>query len=138
MNDINLEDLHGYLDEALSDAETARIERILRESASMRQILRGIMMERDRGEHSVGAIWRRNRLSCSSREELGSFVLGVLDEGHLEYIRFHLDVIGCPFCQANLVDLRNRQQEPANQVQQRRKKLFQTSAGYLRPGRGQK
>jgi hypothetical protein len=132
MAEITLEDLHGYLDEALSEGDTAAIERALRNSQSLRQVLRGVMLERDRGEHTVGAIWRRHRLSCPTREQLGSHLLGVLDEGLLDYIRFHLETIGCSYCQANLTDLQSRQREPATQTQARRKKLYNSSAGLLR------
>lgn len=132
MTEVTIEDLHTYLDEGLSDVETARVERALRQSAPLRQLLRSIMHERDRGEHTVGAIWRRYRISCPSRDHLGSYLLNVLDESLHEYVRFHLDVIGCSYCQANLTDLRNRQQEPTAKVQQRRRKLFESSAGLLR------
>ena len=54
------------------------------------------------GEHSVGAIWRRQRLSCPPREQLGSYLLGVLDDDVQNYIQFHLQTIGCAFCLANL------------------------------------
>jgi hypothetical protein len=132
MADISLEDLHGYLDEALSAQDTARIEQALRQSASLRQILSRLMQERDRGDHTVGAIWRRGRLSCPAREQLGSYLLGALEEGLQDYIRFHLVTVGCPYCQANLADLESRKREPVTQVQKRRKKLYESSAGYVR------
>jgi hypothetical protein len=135
MNEVTLEDLKAFLDEALSEAETARVERALRQSASLRQILRGLMTDRDRGEHSVGAIWRRERLSCPTREQMGCYLLGVLDEDFQDYVRFHLETVGCPYCQANLIDLQNQRKEPPAQVQQRRKKLYQSSAGYLQVAR---
>ena len=131
MPDITIEDLHAYLDEALPDSEAARIEQALRASSSLRQIVRGLLQERDRGEHSVGAIWRRCRLSCPNREQLGSYMLEALDEGLQDYIQFHLDTIGCPYCSANLADLQNRRREPANHTQKRRKKIFESSAGFL-------
>src|SRR5437763_1523867 len=129
---ITVEELRGYLDEALSDEDAARVERALRSSAPLRQTLHRLMHERDRGEHSVGATWRRHRLTCPSREELGSFLLGVLDEGQADYIRFHLETIGCAYCLANRADLQSRRKEPATQGQQRRQKLFTSSAGLLR------
>jgi hypothetical protein len=48
-----------------------------------------------------------------------------------DYIAFHLKVIGCPFCQANLADLQALQQEPAPKAQERRRRFFESSAGYL-------
>src|ERR1700759_2941624 len=105
MSEISREQLHAYLDDALSDAETAKVEQALRDSEALRRSLRQAMQERDRGEHSLGAVWRRERLTCPTREQLGSFLLQVLDDSELEYIEFHLTTIGCPFCVANLHDL---------------------------------
>ena len=30
----------------------------------------------------------------------------VLEPDHHDYVTFHLDLVGCPFCQANLADLK--------------------------------
>lgn len=135
MSEITREHLHAYLDDALAEAETARVEQALRSSEALRQSLRKAMLERDRGEHSLGAVWRRERLTCPSRETLGSLLLEVLDEGEQDYLRFHIETVGCPFCVANLLDLQNAQQEPAPRAKERRKRFFQVSAGYLQSGR---
>ncbi|HEV3146355.1 MAG TPA: hypothetical protein VGZ47_20880 [Gemmataceae bacterium] len=131
MNEITREQLHAYLDDCLSDSDTAHIEQSLRKSETLRQMLRQVMQERDRGEHSVGAIWRRERLSCPTREQLGSYLLEALDPSLQDYLTFHLKTIGCPFCKANLDDLKSLQEEPATKAQQRRKRIFQSSAGLL-------
>lgn len=125
------EHLRAYLDDALSENETARIEQQLRDDESMRTRLREVMQERDRGDHSVGAIWRRERLTCPTREQLGSYLLEVLDPDYQKYLDFHLNVIACPFCQANLDDLKEHQVAPAPQSKQRRRKYYQSSAGLL-------
>ena len=134
MADFTREQLAGYLDDALSEVETAQAEQALRQSEGLRQQLRGLMQERDRGEHSVGAIWRRQRLSCPSREELGSYLLGALEPDHQEYLEFHLKTIGCSFCLANLADLESLQKEPATKVKERRRRFFESSAGFLQVG----
>jgi hypothetical protein len=132
MTDITREHLRAYLDDALTDAELAQVEQALRASESLRGQLRLVMQERDRGEHSVGAIWRRSRLSCPTREQLGSFLLQALDPDFQDYVEFHLRTVGCPFCVANLTDLQHRQQQEAGpQAQQRRRRFFQSSAGLL-------
>ena len=131
MSEITREQLHAYLDDALSDAETARVEQALRDSETLRRSLRQAMQERDRGDHSLGAVWRRERLTCPTREQLGSYLLQVLDEGELDYLDFHLNTIGCPYCVANLADLQAQQQEPAPRARERRRRFFQSSAGYL-------
>jgi hypothetical protein len=89
------------------------------------------MQERDRGEHSVGAIWRRERLSCPPREQLGSYLLEALDDNLMDYLRFHLETIVCPFCRANLADLKAQQEESTQHAKQRRQRIFQSSAGLL-------
>jgi hypothetical protein len=131
MTEITREQLHAYLDDCLPDSETAKIEQVLRQSETLRQLLRQVMQERDRGEHSVGAVWRRERLSCPTREQLGSYLLEALDAEFQGYVTFHLQTIGCPFCKANLEDLKSLQEEPAAKIQQRRKRIFQSSAGLL-------
>jgi hypothetical protein len=135
MTEITRELLHAYLDDALSEAETARVEQALRESEPLRRMLRLAMQERDRGEHSLGAIWRRERITCPSRETLGSYLLQVLDEGEQDYIDFHLHTVCCPFCLANLADLQSLQKEPPPQSRERRRRIFQSSAGYLHTAR---
>src|SRR5436305_14613682 len=132
MNTITCEQLAGYLDDTLSDHESALVEQALRESEPLRGQLRALMLEMDRGEHSLGAVWRRKRLTCPSREQIGSYLLQLLEPDLQEYVDFPLHTIGCSYCLANLADLRARQQEPAVQTQQRRKRIFESSAGLLR------
>jgi hypothetical protein len=136
MSQITRHQLDGYLDEALTDEEMATVEKGLRESEALRRLLRVIVTERDRGEHSIGAIWRRQRLTCPSREQLGSFVLQVLESDLQDYVEFHLKIIACPYCLANLADLQHLHKEPKAKTQARRKKFFESSAGYLHVARG--
>jgi hypothetical protein len=126
--------LEAYLDDALGEKETVEVEQALRQSEPLRKQLRALMAERDRGEHSITAIWRRERLSCPTRDQLGSFLLQALDPDLNHYIDFHLNVIACAFCQANLADLRSKQEEEPR-VRQRRQRFFESSAGLLKAGR---
>jgi hypothetical protein len=135
MSEITREKLHAYLDDALTDPETAQVEQALRGSEPLRRSLSLVMQERDRGDHSLGAVWRRERLTCPTREQLGSYLLQVLDEGHHDYIEFHLNTVACPFCVANLADLQLLQKEPVPQAKERRRRFFQSSAGYLSAAR---
>jgi len=135
MATITREALLLYLDDALSESETAHVEQSLRDSESLRRLLRVVMQERDRGEHSLGGIWQRERLSCPTREQLGSYLLRAIDDELLDYMEFHLRTVGCPFCQANLADLQTLQQEPTPRAQTRRKRFFDSSAGYLHVAR---
>ena len=132
---ITREQLHAYLDDALSESETAKVEHALRDDAGLRRQLQQAIQERDRGEHSLGAVWRRDRLTCPTRETLGSYLLQVLDDKEQDYLDFHLHTVGCPFCLANLADLEAQKKESAPQAKARRRRIFQSSAGYLHGGK---
>jgi hypothetical protein len=135
MANITREQLEAYLDDALDESETAQVEQALRQSDVLRRQLRSQMQERDRGEHSLGAIWRRRRLSCPSREQLGSYLLQVLDPDLHDYVSFHLHTVACAYCLANLADLQSLRNEPEPKVRQRRQRFFESSAGLIRTRR---
>ena len=44
---------------------------------------------------------------------MGSFLLDALDPELASYFTFHLEVVECPFCQANLADLKAQSQTAA-------------------------
>ncbi len=130
--EITESDLEAYLDEALTPAEMAAVEAQVRQSPELLRQLSSINSRRDAGVHSLGEIWRRHRVSCPTREQMGSFLLGVLEDDQADYVRFHLDVVACRLCMANLDDLRQRQAESDEMIVVRRQKYFDSSAGYLR------
>ena len=125
-------DLEAYLDEALPPEEMARIEKAVREDAGLVRSLASIHARRGEGVHTLGEIWRQRRLSCPTRQQLGSSLLGAIDEDFARYIAFHVEVVGCRYCQANLADLRVQQDGAEQVVGARRRKYFQSSAGYLK------
>jgi hypothetical protein len=125
-------ELEAYLDEALPAEIMAEIERALRKDRKLAERLAAINSRRDAGVHTVGEIWRRNRLSCPTREQLGSYLLRALESDVAAFVRFHLEVSGCRTCRANLDDLKNRQTDEPAAVDNRRKKYFHSSAGHLR------
>ena len=125
-------ELEAYLDEALSPPDMAAMEATLRARPDLLAQLATINARRDAGVHSLGEIWRRSRLSCATREQLGSYLLGALEEEQSAYLKFHLEIVGCRFCQANHEDLRREQEESGDTARRRRSKYFQSSAGHLR------
>ena len=130
--DVDDETLRAYLAETLPAEQMARVEKALRGSAALRHRLEDVRQDRpDATVHTLGAIWRRARLSCPDREELGSYLLEALDPEHLDYIRFHLDVVECPFCRANLHDLRGQFDADAPAVESRQRRYFQSSRHLL-------
>ena len=128
-------ELEAYLDEALPAEEMGAIERMLREDQGLVKRLSLIHARRNAGVHSVGEIWRNHRLSCVTKEQLGSYLLQALPDALADYIEFHLEVVGCRYCLAKLADLKAQQKEDQQSVQLRRRKYFQSSAGYLRAGK---
>ena len=98
----------------------------------MLRALEAINGRRDAGVHSLGEIWRRNRLTCPTRQQLGSYLLDIHSDGLADYIRFHLETIGCRYCQANLIDLKSHQAAAPPAAARRRSKYLQSSAGYLK------
>lgn len=128
-------DLEGYLDEALPVEAMVRVERALREKPSLKERLADVSARRDAGVHTIGEIWRENRISCPTREQLGSYLLGVVEDEFADYIAFHIETAGCRFCQANLDDLQAQRTQPSGEADARRRKYFQSSAGHLRAKR---
>lgn len=124
-------ELAAFLDEALPPARCAELEHQLRSDAELRQRLVEVRGRETAGLHTIGAIWRRGRLSCPTRHELGQFLLGTLENDAADYIDFHIRQIGCRYCEANVTDLREASQAD-DQPAKRRQKYFQTSAGYLK------
>ena len=132
MSEISDTDLANFADEALSPEEMVRVEMALRASATLRKRLEGIRQARDRGWHSVGAIWRGHRLSCPTRSQLGSYLLDALDPQWHDYIHFHTEMAGCRMCLANLADLKAKQEEQAPATVARRRRMFQSSVGHIK------
>jgi hypothetical protein len=128
-------DLEAYLDEALPSEEMAIIERAMREDRTLLRQLTTVHSRRNAGVHSLGEIWRRHRLSCPTREQLGGLFLQTLPEELTDYITFHLETVGCRYCQANLRDLQLQLAEDQQVIQTRRRRYFESSAGYLRPAK---
>ncbi len=126
-------EIEAFLDEALPPARMVEIERLLRDNQAAKVALAEVVGRRDAGVHTVGAIWRRRRLSCPTREQLGSHLLGVLSTAENDYLAFHLEAVGCRWCEANLADLKQLAAAADDeQVETRRRKYFQSSIGQLR------
>ncbi len=126
--------LRDYLADALSPEDSARVEKALRDSAELRARLEDVRQNRaDSQLHTLGAIWHRARLTCPSRQQLGSLLLDALDPDLAAYFRFHIEVVECPFCQANLDDLKAQSQATtaAKASKSRQHRILQSSQHLL-------
>lgn len=130
---ITKENLRAFLADSLPDAEAAEVEKQLRDDPKVQKLFAEVQAEEDRGEHSVGAIWRRAHISCPTRDQLGGYLLQALDDDLIDYIDFHLKTVGCAYCAANLDDLRQRHAEASGDTaKKRRKRIVNSSAGMLK------
>lgn len=125
-------ELEAYLDESLDVERMSQIEQALRRQPELLERLAQINGRRDSGLHSLGEIWRRHQIGLPTREELGSYLLGVLPDEHASYIRFRVETLKCRYTIANLADLQAQQREGETQVSARRRKYFQSSVGHLK------
>jgi hypothetical protein len=133
MDKFSQTSLRAFLDEALDAPQMAAIETALRDDPALVEKLAALVAERDAGLHSLGEIWRRGRLTCPTREQLGSYLLGALPDDVADYVTFHVENIACRTCGANLADLKSQAEaSSARPTEQRRQKYFQSSVGRLR------
>lgn len=128
---VSDEELHAFLDEQLPAERLAELEERLRTDEELLSRLRVVIRDADEGVHSLGAVWRRDRLTCPSRTQLGGYILGTLDAGFADYLTTHLERVGCRYCRANLEDLRASLEADADQSA-RRNRIFESSVGRLR------
>lgn len=131
MTEFTDDELLAYADERLNSDRGALIESSLRAEDSLRHRLTTLLSERDQGAHTIGEIWRRLRLSCPPRAVWAALIENRLGDGLSRYLQFHVKTVGCPICLANLRDLERPDQ--ADSRDRRAKKIFQSSAGQLRP-----
>ena len=131
MSEFTDAELESYLDESIDPDRASAIEAALPGNEELLNRLSHINGRRDAGIHTLGEIWRRNQLGVPTREELGSYLLGVLDDEKSDYIDFRLNVLKCPFTIANLNDLKSEQADSNESVESRRKRYLQSSAGYF-------
>jgi hypothetical protein len=126
--------LREYLLDALAPEVSARVEKALRDSAELRAQLEDVRQNRaDSQLHTLGAIWHRTRLTCPSRQQLGSYLLEALDPAFASYLTFHIEIVECAFCKANLDDLRMQTQtaSAASASKNRQHRILQSSQHLL-------
>ena len=128
--DFTQAELEAYLDESLDAERSREVEQAVREDSALLKRLAEINARRDSGVHSLGEIWRRHQLGVPSRETLGSYLLGILDDGQAEYIRFRVEVLKCPFTIAKLKDLQEQTAEEAKPDRAKRKSRYINSTSH--------
>jgi RNA polymerase sigma factor (sigma-70 family) len=85
--------------------------------------------DQDQQDGLIRTAWSANLLSCLKRSTLGAHALGALEGEWRDYAAFHLDVVGCEYCAANLADLKGPDDVFAPETRER---IFASSVGFLR------
>ena len=124
--------IESYLHDALPPEKAAAVEKAIRDRPALMALVAQVRSETDHGEHSIGAVWWRERLSCPTREQLSMYLEDILDDDHAAYVTGHIKLVGCHVCQATLDDLRHLRAEAAAPRSARRKRIVDSSAGILR------
>ncbi|MDB4671751.1 hypothetical protein OAF34_06395 [Pirellulaceae bacterium] len=132
MSEFTHAELEAYLDESIDPARAAAIESAIKEDDDLKNRLSHINGRRDAGIHTLGEIWRRHQMGVPSREDLGSYLLEILDEDKTTYIDFRINILKCQVTIANLNDLTQQQKGSDESVDSRRKKYFRSSAGFFK------
>jgi hypothetical protein len=80
-------------------------------------------------ENLLTDLWEYYRFSCPKRNTIGAYMLGTLEPDWQQYVDFHLNLLGCRFCRANLDDLQSQSQETRQEAFQAR--IMESTVGFL-------
>jgi RNA polymerase sigma factor (sigma-70 family) len=83
--------------------------------------------EGDAADSILTRAWEALRPTCPKRSTLGRYLLQTLERPWQEHVQFHVERLGCRFCQANLEDLRREPQEQ----KPLRERVFQSTVGFI-------
>lgn len=88
--------------------------------------------ETERSSELLTQVWRDGRPSCPKRTTLGKYVLGTLPEDWDDFVTFHVERLGCEYCAANLEDLSDEINAPADDSQNSlRGRILESTVGFL-------
>ncbi len=86
----------------------------------------------DPPEALLTEVWEDHRPSCPKRSTIGGYHLGTLEPAWQDYADFHLNILGCRFCLANLDDL--KESEDRAHLDRLRQRVLQSTVGFLKKG----
>lgn len=81
-------------------------------------------------ESMLSRLWESHRPSCPKRSTVGKWLMGTLEGDWNSYVEFHIEQLGCRFCQANREDLRGDVEPDAHTSSHQR--IMQSSIGFFR------
>ncbi len=128
-----LEYLEGVLESG--GEEERRIRARLEASSTDRQFFEALREEVEDRNTSIALVWKQERVSCPHRDLLEAYHYGSLDEQEADFVRFHLDRVGCPWCSANLEDIRElskAESERESPLRDLKDELLRSTTAFLR------
>ena len=78
---------------------------------------------------SLHQVWENLRPSCPKRTTLGKFSLQLLPDDWTDFVHFHVELLGCSYCRANLAELEAESEESGSEDFSQQ--LFQSTIGFL-------
>ena len=81
-------------------------------------------------ESMLSRMWEVHRPSCPKRSTVGKWLIGTLEDDWSDYVEFHIERLGCRFCQANREDLRVDAEPSEHELS--RSRIMQSSVGFFR------
>lgn len=85
---------------------------------------------------TVSTVWREQRVSCPHLDILRSWRDGALAAEAAEFVSFHVQEAGCPYCNASLDELSARDDDAREApMQDLRDRLLRSTVGALRSQR---
>jgi len=136
---LDRERLLDFLEGTLGsgDAEERAVRRHLDGCEPCRRGLEDLRREIETRNLSIALTWREERISCPHRDILAAYHHGSLAAGESEYVRFHLQRIGCPYCAANLEDIEagERATEAQPEMRDLRDEILRSTTLFLRKRR---
>lgn len=126
-DDFSDAELEAFLEEGLDPMRASEIEQVARSNPSLLKRLAAINRRRDHGAHSLAGIWRRFQIGVPSREDMGQYLLGILDAERADYIKFRLECLKCPFTHALWLELQQAtDQASISRSRTQRDSIFQS------------
>lgn len=77
----------------------------------------------------VRELWRERRVSCPARHWLARLLAGTLEPEPSDFVRFHLEEMHCPWCEASLDDLSRDKEGEMDAILER---IHESTMRYLR------
>jgi len=90
------------------------------------------VVETQDGNHStnlLATVWKSMRPSCPKRTTLGKYTLRILPPDWDDFVQFHVETLGCTFCNANLAELRVTSEAP--ELTRQHNRFFNSTIGFL-------